>query len=184
MFNVVSMSDSVFDNHQDISRLDSNMQKITIEMPSKVAPAKDTVYFTTGDFKGDRAYGAGAIIRVLPKISIQVEGTMGREAVYSSALMEAILYHVDDKLTLFVANENVKNLKSGYQVANPKVVPGQVGAASIGAAYAIGKWSLGYDVTAALNATSAVKCFYQKDGLFDQDQCGLDAGMSANVQWK
>ncbi len=184
LFNVVSMPEEVFENHQDILKLDSNMQKITVEMPSKLAPTKDSVYFATGDFNGDRAFAGGAIVRILPKISLQVEGTVGRETLYKLAFMEAILYHVNDKLTLYVANENVRDLKSAYHVANPKVTPGQIGAASLGASYAIGKWSLGYDVTAALNATAAFKCFYQKTGLYDQDTCGVDAGISAQVNWR
>lgn len=184
LFNVVAMPEDVFENHQDITNLDSNLQKITLEIPSQIAPAKDTVYFATGDFNGDRSFGAGAIVRILPKISVQVEGTIGRDALYKSAFMEAILYHVNEKLTLYVANENVKDLKSAYHVENPKVTPGQMGAASVGASYAIGKWSLGYDVTAALNTTAGFKCFYEKTGLYDQDTCGVDTGVSAQVQWK
>ncbi len=184
LFNVTTMPPDVFDNHQDFSIIDSNMQKLTVEVPSKIAATKDTIYVNTADFNGDRAFGVGAIVRVLPKISIQVEGTMGREAINKSALMEALLYHVDDKLTLFVANENEQNLKSAYNVAAPKVTPGTIGAVSVGAGYTVGKWSLGYDVIAAINATAALKCFYEKTGMYDQDTCGVDAGMGAQVQWQ
>lgn len=184
LFNVVSMPDDVFHNHQDITRLDSNMQKITVEMPSKIAPTSDTVYVMTGDFNGNRAYGGGAIVRVLPKISLQVEGMVGRQVPYHSAVMEAILYHATDKLTLFLANENVNSLMSPYQVANAKTTPGQLGSVAVGAGYTIGKWDLGHDVKAAINAMGEFRCFYQNKGMYDTDACGVDAGLSGQVSWQ
>lgn len=184
IFNVASMPADVYEDQKDVTHLDSHLMKLTIERPSSMAPAQDAAYFTSGSFNGDRSFGGGFIVRVLPKISVQVEGSFGRDSLYKGALMEAILYHVNDKLTLYVANENVKDLKSAYHVTSPKTEPGQLGAASVGANYIIGKWSLGHDVTAALNATAGLKCFYQNKGMYDKDTCGVDAGLTGQLQWQ
>jgi hypothetical protein len=184
LFNVTTMSPEAFKNQVEFSHLDSNMQKITIERPSRLAPTKDTVYFSTGDFAGNRAYSAGVIVRVLPKISIEVEGSTGRNALYKGALVEAILYHVNDALTFYVSNENVKDLMSAYNVAYPKVKPGQLGSASIGSAYTVGKWKLIDDVTAAINANIGLHYFYQNDGMYNQDDFGVDGGLTGQINWQ
>lgn len=184
LFNVTTMTPEAFQSQQDVFNLNSNMQKITIEKPSKLAPATDSVYFSTGDFAGDRSFGGGAIVRVLPKISIEVEANYGRKALYQGAIMEAIIYHFDDQLTLYVANENVKDLKSAYNVANPKLNPGQLGSATIGAGYTVGKWKLIDDVTAAVNATLGLKYFYENKGMYNQDTFGVDGAITGQINWQ
>lgn len=184
VYNVTTMNDIDYRRQKEITDLDSNMQKLTIQFPSPTAESEsNTVYLNTGSYNSERTFGGGAIFKITPQISFQIEGNMGRKDLADYTLMEAILFKTTERLTLYVANENVKNLRSPYY-QEAALKPAQLGKVSFGANYtlAAGKFMRGL-LHYSLNVTAGVGYYYKADGLYRDGDMEYFGGVKGLIRF-
>jgi hypothetical protein len=186
VYNIVNMPDAAYDQHTDLFNIDSNAQKFSVKMPSRVGNSEDQFYIATGSFATGKntapkqAVGGGVLVRVHPMVSIQVEGAFNRPQ-FDSMLTEAILIDnidKDNRLTLYVAHENVNGLVSAYdkEASEPSA---DISSVTVGAKYLLYKFSK-YGVKGQVSTNLEYKGIYESNGLTKEFDSG--GGFGAGVQ--
>jgi hypothetical protein len=156
------------------------MEKFYVKIPSKFAKVEDQFYVTTASFDGKRGVGAGGIVRILPQVSIQVDSNFDRPQ-FAYAISEAITYYATERLSFYLVNENVSNLKSKYDQDKSGQLA-DLSSAGVGITYRIVDMLLvGIHATIDLNAEC--RDFYERDNSSIQDGMGCGGGIMVNAKY-
>ena len=83
MTNLIYSSDESFEKQTEFWKINSDMEKFYVKIPSKFAQVEDQFYVTTASFDGKRGVAAGGIIRILP----QVESTHSAGDIVSKKML-------------------------------------------------------------------------------------------------
>jgi hypothetical protein len=191
LYNITQMSDAAYDQHTDLFNIDSNAQKFSVKIPSRVGKSEDQFYVATGSFATGKntspkqAVGFGALVRVHPMVSLQVEAAFNRPQI-GSVITEAILldnFDKDNKLILYVANENIKGLVSAYD-KTPSSPGADVSSVVVGAKYLLYKFSAA-GVAGQVSANLEYRGIYDSKGLAEgfDSAGGIGAGLEGNLTY-
>lgn len=176
--NLIYMEGDEFDTHHDFWEINSDMEKFFVKIPSRNAKVEDQYYFSTGNFNGKRAFSAGALTRILPQVSIQLDATFDRPE-FDHAITESLQFHATDRLTFYLINENVKNLRSHYDTEEGYAAS-RLGSAGVGVSYRLMD-VLFVGVHATVDVNAECRAFYNKKYSAIKDDFGCGGGAMLNM---
>ena len=116
----------------------------------------------------------------IPQVSIQVDSNFNRPQ-FDYAISEIVTYHATERLSFYLVNENISNLKSTYdQDASGSVA--NLSSAGVGITYRIVDM-LFVGIHASLDLNAECRDFYERDHSSIQDSIGCGGGVMINAKY-
>lgn len=177
---LIYMDNSQFEQQQQFWKINSNLQRFYVKTPSKIAKTEDQFFLTTADYNGKRSIGAGTLIRIMPKLSMEVDVAINRPQ-FDYAVTESLFFHATNRLTLYFLNENNRNIRSGFDGDNtPKFM--SLSAAGIGATYRLVEVKF-VGIRGSIDINAECRYYYENLASTIKDELGCGGGILLNAQY-
>jgi|GEM_PF-5315772 len=177
---LIYMDNAQFEQQRQFWEINSNLERFYVKMPSKIAKTEDQFFLSTADYNGKRAFGAGTLIRIMPKLSMEVDVALNRPQ-FDYAITESLLFHANDRLTLYFLNENTRNIRHGFDGDNtPKFM--SVSSAGVGATYRLVEIRF-VGIRGSVDVNAECRYFYEDMASTIQAQLGCGGGILLNAQY-
>lgn len=178
---LIYLNDQQFEQHENFWKINSNLQRFYVKIPSAVAKTEDQFYLSTGDYDGKRGTSAGLLIRIMPKVSVEVDAAFNRPQ-FDFAITEALKIHATDKITFYFVNENTRNMSMRYDTNEVTSKFMRLGSAGIGTTYRlINILIIGIEATLDINAEC--RYFYENVASSIDDQFGCGGAVMLNAKY-
>lgn len=178
--NLIYTSDADFQNQKEFWKIDSNMEKFYVKVPSKFAKVDDQLYISTADSNGKRSVAAGGLVRILPKLSIQVDSNFNH-ANFDYAISEIATFHASKKLSFYLVNENIKGLQSTYD-QDKSGKKAKLSTAGVGITYRLVDLLL-VGVKTSVDVNAECRYFYEKENSSIGADVGCGGGVMLNAKY-
>lgn len=178
---LIYMNDQQFERHENFWKINSNLQRFYVKIPSLVAKTEDQFYFSTGDYEGKRGTSAGILVRIMPKVSVEVDAAFNRPQ-FDYAITESLRFHATDKITFYFVNENTQNLSMRYDTGEVTSKFMRLGSAGVGATYRLVDVLItGIQTTLDINAEC--RYFYENVASSIEAQIGCGGAIMLNAKY-